>query len=202
MSPIDRQVVAVVARSTEPRPSGDIEAEAARRGVRPGAARQSLRRLASKGHIDRLAYGHRGRYEVRDRLFRRYLELQAWDVALTTSRRVANRRNRAVPPNRATGERTASSSRREIRAVPSAGRGVATESIGHSVRRGTRHAQGQQLSREQNTVVLALARLVREAIEADEAVDTGEPGPRRRIPGPAHDHRVAQRLFDATDTAA
>jgi hypothetical protein len=77
MSPIDRQVVAIVARSTEPRPSGDIEAEAARRGVRPGAARQSLRRLASKGQIDRLAYGHRGRYEVRDRLFRRYLELQA-----------------------------------------------------------------------------------------------------------------------------
>ena len=77
MSPIDRQVVAIVARSTEPRPSGDIEAEAARRGVRPGAARQSLRRLASKGQIDRLAYGHRGRYEVRDRLFRRYLELLA-----------------------------------------------------------------------------------------------------------------------------
>ncbi len=76
MSPIDRQVVAVVARSTEPRPSGDIEAEAARRGVRPGAARQSLRRLASKGQIDRLANGHRGRYEVRDRLFKRYLELQ------------------------------------------------------------------------------------------------------------------------------
>ncbi len=76
MSPMERQVVAVVARSTEARPSGDIEAEAARHGVRPGAARQSLRRLAARGQIDRLANGHRGRYAVRDRLFRRYLELQ------------------------------------------------------------------------------------------------------------------------------
>ena len=76
MSPIDRRVVAVVARSTEPRPSGDIEAEAERLGVRAGAARQSLRRLAAKGHVGRLAVGHRGRYVVRDRLFRRYLELQ------------------------------------------------------------------------------------------------------------------------------
>jgi hypothetical protein len=76
MSPIDRQVVAVVARSTEPRTSGDIEAEVARRGVRPGATRQSLRRLASKGHVDRLANGHRGRYTIRDRLFQRYLDLQ------------------------------------------------------------------------------------------------------------------------------
>jgi AAA ATPase domain len=76
MSPIDRQVVAVVARNTEPRPSGEIEAEAARRGVRPGATRQSLRRLAAKGQIDRLANGHRGRYAVRDRLFQRYLGLQ------------------------------------------------------------------------------------------------------------------------------
>jgi DNA-binding MarR family transcriptional regulator len=76
MSPIDGQVVAVVARSTEPRPSGDIEAEAARLGVRPSAARQSLRRLAAAGHIDRLASSRRGRYAVRDRLFQRYLGLQ------------------------------------------------------------------------------------------------------------------------------
>ncbi|MBA2720504.1 MAG: AAA family ATPase [Chloroflexi bacterium] len=76
MSPIDRQVVAVVARSTEPRPSGAIEAEAHRLGVRPGAARLALRRLAARGHIDRVASGHRGRYAVRDRLFQRYLELQ------------------------------------------------------------------------------------------------------------------------------
>ena len=76
MSPIDRQVVAVVARSTEPRPSGDIEAEAQRLGVRPSAARQSLHRLAAAGQINRLASGRRGRYAVRDRLFQRYLELQ------------------------------------------------------------------------------------------------------------------------------
>ena len=76
MSPIDRQVVAVVARSMEPRPSGDIEAEAATLGVRPSAARQSLRRLAAAGHINRLASSRRGRYAVRDRLFQRYLGLQ------------------------------------------------------------------------------------------------------------------------------
>jgi hypothetical protein len=76
MSPTDRDVVGVVARGTEPRPSGEIEAEAQRLGVKPGAARQSLRRLAARGHIDRLSSGHRGRYAVRDRLFRRYLELQ------------------------------------------------------------------------------------------------------------------------------
>jgi hypothetical protein len=76
MSPIDRQVAAVVARSIGPRPSGDIEAEAARRGVRPGATRQSLRRLAAKGQIDRHANGMRGRYSIDDRLFRRYLDLQ------------------------------------------------------------------------------------------------------------------------------
>jgi len=76
MSPIDCEVVAVLARNAEPRPSGDIESEVARRGIRPGAARQSLRRLAARGHIDRLANGHRGRYAVRDRLFRRFLELQ------------------------------------------------------------------------------------------------------------------------------
>ncbi len=76
MSPIDRVVVAVVAESTEPRPSGEIEAEAGRHRVRPGAARQSLRRLAAKGHIDRIANGHRGRYALQDRLFQRYLGLQ------------------------------------------------------------------------------------------------------------------------------
>jgi hypothetical protein len=76
MSPIDREVVAVLARSAEPRPSGDIEAEVARRGVRPGATRQSLRRLAARGHIDRLTNGHRGRYTLRDRLFPRFLDLQ------------------------------------------------------------------------------------------------------------------------------
>ena len=77
MSPIDRQVVAVVARSLEPRPSGDIEAEAQTLGVRPSATRQALRRLTARGHVNRIASGSRGRYVVRDRLFQRYLDLQA-----------------------------------------------------------------------------------------------------------------------------
>jgi hypothetical protein len=76
MAPIERQIVAVVASATEPRPSGDIESEAMPRGIRPAATRQALRRLAARGHVDRLANGQRGRYVVRDRLFRRYLELQ------------------------------------------------------------------------------------------------------------------------------
>ena len=76
MSPVDRAVVAALVRSAEARPSGDIEAQVARRGIRPGATRQSLRRLAARGHIDRLANGHRGRYAIRDRLFGRFLELQ------------------------------------------------------------------------------------------------------------------------------
>ena len=79
MSPIDRAVVAVLAQTGVPRTSGDIEAEVARRRIRPGATRQSLRRLAARGHIDRLANGHRGRYLVRDRLFRRFLKLQGSD---------------------------------------------------------------------------------------------------------------------------
>lgn len=76
MSPIDRQVVTVVARRMEPRLSGDVEAEAQQFGVRPGATRQSLHRLVAAGHVNRLASGRRGRYAVRDRLFQRYLELQ------------------------------------------------------------------------------------------------------------------------------
>ena len=76
MSPVDREVVGVLARQYDPRPSGDVEAEVARRGIRPGATRQSLRRLTSRGHIDRLANGHRGRYVIRDRLFKHFLELQ------------------------------------------------------------------------------------------------------------------------------
>jgi AAA ATPase-like protein len=80
MSPIDREVVALLARSSEPMPSGLVEGQVARRGIRAGAARQSLRRLAIRGHIDRLANGHRGRYIVRDVLFRRFLELQGSDT--------------------------------------------------------------------------------------------------------------------------
>lgn len=80
MSPIDREVVAVLARSSEPMPSGQVEGQVARRGIRAGATRQSLRRLATRGQIDRLANGHRGRYIVRDVLFRRFLELQGSDA--------------------------------------------------------------------------------------------------------------------------
>jgi hypothetical protein len=80
MSPIDREVVALLARSSEPMPSGQVEGQLARRGIRAGATRQSLRRLAIRGHIDRLANGHRGRYIVRDVLFRRFLELQGSDA--------------------------------------------------------------------------------------------------------------------------
>jgi hypothetical protein len=76
MAPVERQVVLVVASDTAARSSGEIEAAAMRLGIRPAATRQALHRLAARGHIDRLANGHRGRYEVRDRLFRRYLELQ------------------------------------------------------------------------------------------------------------------------------
>ena len=76
MSPVERQVVSVIARSNELRPSGEIEAEAELRGIKPTAARQSLRRLAARGHIERFASGHRGRYLLSDRLFRRFLEMQ------------------------------------------------------------------------------------------------------------------------------
>jgi hypothetical protein len=77
MAPVERQVVSVVASASFARPSGEIEAEAARLGIRPAATRQALRRLAARAHVDRFSNGQRGRYAVRDRLFRRYLELQA-----------------------------------------------------------------------------------------------------------------------------
>jgi hypothetical protein len=77
MAPVERQVVSVVAAAKVARPSGEIEAEATRSGIAPPATRQALHRLAARGHIDRLANGQRGRYAIGDRLFRRYLELQA-----------------------------------------------------------------------------------------------------------------------------
>ena len=79
MSPVERRVVTVVASAREARPSGEIERDAGRLGVSPAATRQSLRRLAARGHLDRIASGQRGRYAVGDPLFRRYLELQACD---------------------------------------------------------------------------------------------------------------------------
>jgi len=77
MAPVERRVVSVVASASVARPSGEIEGEAERLGVAPPATRQALHRLAARGHIDRLANGQRGRYSVNDRLFRRFLELQA-----------------------------------------------------------------------------------------------------------------------------
>jgi hypothetical protein len=60
MAPAERQVVSVVASASVARPSGEIEGEAARLGIAPAATRQALRRLAARGHIDRLANGQRG----------------------------------------------------------------------------------------------------------------------------------------------
>ena len=77
MSPSERGVVRVVADSAEPRRSGDIESQALLAGIAPAATRQALRRLASRGHVARLANGGRGQYLVEDPLFRRYLAMQA-----------------------------------------------------------------------------------------------------------------------------
>ena len=76
MAPVERQVVSVVASAHVARPSGEIEEDATRFGIAPAATRQALRRLAARGHVDRLANGQRGRYAITDRLFRRYLEMQ------------------------------------------------------------------------------------------------------------------------------
>ncbi|MBI3745449.1 MAG: AAA family ATPase [Chloroflexi bacterium] len=77
MAPAERQVASVVASANVARLSGEIEDAAKRLGISPPATRQALRRLAARGQIDRLANGQRGRYAISDRLFRRYLELQA-----------------------------------------------------------------------------------------------------------------------------
>lgn len=77
MAPIERRVVLILARSSEPVPSAVVEIAAQSVGVRPPAARQALRRLAARGHIDRLANGGRGRYIVADALFRRFLVLRS-----------------------------------------------------------------------------------------------------------------------------
>jgi hypothetical protein len=50
MAPVEREVVLVVASMREPRPSGEIEAEAGRRGIRPAATRL---RLAERGFLVR-----------------------------------------------------------------------------------------------------------------------------------------------------
>lgn len=55
--------------------------------------------------------------------------------------------------------------------------------------RGRSAARSQQ--REQNIVVLALARLVREAIDAEETENSDEPSPPGRIAETTHTERVA-----------
>lgn len=76
MSPSEQSVVHLLAEQREPRRSREVEELARQAGVAPAATRQALRRLASAGHIRRMANGRRGRYEVADPLFRRYLEMQ------------------------------------------------------------------------------------------------------------------------------
>jgi hypothetical protein len=77
MSPSERAVVRLLADGDEPRRSGEIEGLARLVGIAPPATRQALRRLASRGHVARLANGRRGRYTVEDPLFRRYLAMAA-----------------------------------------------------------------------------------------------------------------------------
>ncbi len=77
MAPSEQAVVRLLADGNEPLRSRDVEGLARRAGVAPPATRQALRRLAAAGHIRRLANGRRGRYEVADPLFRRYLEMQS-----------------------------------------------------------------------------------------------------------------------------
>lgn len=76
LSPSERAVIRLLADGTEPRRSGEIEGLARLAGIAPSATRQALRRLASRGHVARLADGRRGRYTIEDPLFRRYLGMQ------------------------------------------------------------------------------------------------------------------------------
>lgn len=77
MSPSEQAVMRLLADGAEPRRSGEIEGLAKLVGIAPPATRQALRRLASRGHVARLANGRRGRYAVEDPLFRRYLAVAA-----------------------------------------------------------------------------------------------------------------------------
>lgn len=61
-------------------------------------------------------------------------------------------------------------------------------------------ARGHQ--REQNIVVLALARLVREAIEAEDSDDPEPRGQRRRMADPAREAGITLRLSVASSSAA
>jgi hypothetical protein len=56
--------------------------------------------------------------------------------------------------------------------------------------------------RERNIVVLALAQVVREAIEADEVDDPEQPAPRRRMADPITEVELALRISVASTSAA
>lgn len=56
--------------------------------------------------------------------------------------------------------------------------------------------------REQNIVVLALAQIVREAIEADEADDSEQLAQRRRMADPTNEVGLVLRISVASSSAA
>jgi hypothetical protein len=56
--------------------------------------------------------------------------------------------------------------------------------------------------REQNIVVLALARLVRESIEAEDSDDPEHAAPQRKMADPTHGVGLPLRLSVATSSAA
>jgi hypothetical protein len=76
MSVVEQRVLAFLARSEEPRSSGEVEWELGPHSIRPGTTRQALRRLTARGQITRIVEAGRGRYLVGDRLFQRFIELR------------------------------------------------------------------------------------------------------------------------------
>jgi hypothetical protein len=76
MSMVEQRVLAFLARSEEPRSSGEVEWELGPHSVRPGTTRQALRRLTARGQITRIVETGRGRYLIGDRLFQRFIELR------------------------------------------------------------------------------------------------------------------------------
>jgi len=72
---VEQRVLAFLARSEEPRSSGEVEwNSAAFHSARDD--RQALRRLTARGQIARIVEAGRGRYIVGDRLFQRFIELR------------------------------------------------------------------------------------------------------------------------------
>jgi hypothetical protein len=123
---------------------------------------------------------------------------------LAVDRDVANHRIRSVPPARAPGGSNRSKSTRDRRLVSrSVPQQPASAPSGRPVPRGNRNGfSARNQAREQNAVVLALARLVREATDAEEADNAEESAPPRRITDTTHQNWVVLRLSDASGTAA